>query len=150
MQDYLREETGIQQTQTHLFSIYKNQAVITELWPKRNSKKHLSPVSLINRQAQPDQFSFNLSSKFSRKGTQNCLSNLLHGLTTLKFTPFSMQSLDYPYCKVRVLFNAILSVTIKNNGLSSSLQQPFTLPHPSLLQATQIQFLLTFSFQYKL
>lgn len=61
-----------------------------------------------------------------------------------------MQSLDYPYCKVRVLFNAILSVTIKNNGLSSSLQQPFTLPHPSLLQATQIQFLLTFSFQYKL
>lgn len=34
------------------------------------------------------------------------------------------------------------------NNLSQA--QAYSLPHPSLLQATQIQFLLTFSFQYKL
>lgn len=141
LQAYLSEETGIQHTHL-LLSIYKNQAVTTELQPKRNSKEHLSPVSLIHRQAQPDQFSSNLSSKFSRKRTQNFLSNLLHGLTTLKFTPFSVHGLAHPHCMVGVLFCAILLVAIKNNGLSSFLLSPFTSSRltPALILLSSIQY----------
>lgn len=85
-----------------LFSVYENQAVIPEFQPKRNLKEDLRPVSLIYRQAQQEQFSSKLPSRFSIKDRENFVAAIC--FRALTFTPFSIYSLDHPCCKVSVLF----------------------------------------------
>lgn len=121
-QVHLSEETGIRQR--HILQNLQNPGCKPHSFKQKGTTKEcLSSVSLTKAGTARPIFIKSFSKIFQEENTKLCLSYLCQALTTSVL--FSVHSLDHPCFKVSILFYAMLPVTVKQNGLPSSLLQPF-------------------------